>query len=284
MRVNVGDIELHVREEVSPGGHGRPIVLLHGGPGLDGSVWFPEISALVSDGFRILAVDQRANGRSDFGSESSWTLQQFAADVEALIRVLSLDNPIVFGWSFGSFVAQQHMADFGTAAAYVLMGTIASLDALSNIGERLAAFEPEHLREQVTASWEREPFCETQEEFAQLMSDQMPWQCGDPESPVVAKLQARANEPVYSPRILRHFSASGDYGFIDNRERFRTFNKPVLVLNGALDRTTPASSACELAEVLPLGEYAEIPNTGHMVLDEAPLAAITALRSFFVRV
>jgi hypothetical protein len=41
MRVNVGDIELHVREEVSPGGHGRPIVLLHEGRGLDGSVWFP---------------------------------------------------------------------------------------------------------------------------------------------------------------------------------------------------------------------------------------------------
>ena len=61
MRVDVGDIELHVREE----GAGRPLVLLHGGPGLDGSVFFPEIAELAAGGVRLLAVDHRANGRSD---------------------------------------------------------------------------------------------------------------------------------------------------------------------------------------------------------------------------
>ncbi len=273
--MNVGDIELHVREE----GIGRPIVLLHGGPGLDGSVWFPGISPLA-DSFRLLAVDHRANGRSDFGDDSRWTLAQMAADVEALITALQLVDPIIYGWSFGSFVAQQHMATYGTASAYILMGTIASLDELSNIGERLAAFVPEHLRAQVTQSWEREPTVETQEEFAQLMSDQMPWQCGDPEGSVVATLQSRVQEVVYSPRILRHFSSGGDYGFVDNRERFRSFAKPVLVLNGALDRTTPANSARELADLLPHGVYAEIANVGHMVLDEAPEASIGAIRKF----
>ena len=34
MRVSVGDIELYVHEQ----GEGRPLVALHGGPGLDGSV------------------------------------------------------------------------------------------------------------------------------------------------------------------------------------------------------------------------------------------------------
>ena len=33
MRVSVGDVELYVHEK----GEGRPIVALHGGPGLDGS-------------------------------------------------------------------------------------------------------------------------------------------------------------------------------------------------------------------------------------------------------
>ena len=63
VRVSVGDIELHVREE----GAGRPLVLLHGGPGLDGSVFFPQIAALAADGVRLLAIDHRANGRSDDG-------------------------------------------------------------------------------------------------------------------------------------------------------------------------------------------------------------------------
>ena len=37
MRVAVGDVELYVHDK----GEGRPIVALHGGPGLDGSTWFP---------------------------------------------------------------------------------------------------------------------------------------------------------------------------------------------------------------------------------------------------
>ena len=34
MRVSVGDLELYVHEK----GEGRPLIALHGGPGLDGSV------------------------------------------------------------------------------------------------------------------------------------------------------------------------------------------------------------------------------------------------------
>ena len=80
-----------------------------------------------------------------------------ADDVEALIRELALERPIVMGHSFGSFVAQHHMAEYGSAAGYVLMGTVDSVEELARIGERLAAFEPEHLREQVTRSWAERP-------------------------------------------------------------------------------------------------------------------------------
>jgi pimeloyl-ACP methyl ester carboxylesterase len=58
MRVDVGDIELYVHEK----GEGRPIVALHGGPGLDGSVWFPGLDAVVAAGYRVLALDQQAVG------------------------------------------------------------------------------------------------------------------------------------------------------------------------------------------------------------------------------
>ena len=86
MRVNVGDIELHVREK----GAGRPLIALHGGPGLDGSVWFPALDPLADEGWRILAVDHRANGLSDAGDPALWTVPQMADDVESLIRALEL--------------------------------------------------------------------------------------------------------------------------------------------------------------------------------------------------
>jgi proline iminopeptidase len=280
VRVNVGDIELHVREE----GSGRPLILLHGGPGLDGSVFFPAIAPLADDGVRLLAVDHRANGRSDAGDPVRWTVPQMADDVEALIAELALERPIVMGWSFGSFVAQHHMAEYGSAAGYVLMGTVDSLDALAGIGDRLAAFEPEHLREQVTQSWDREPTVQTAEEAEQLLRDQLPFHFADPEGELVRAAQESAGTIVHRPEVLRHFATGGDYGMVDNRARLSQCRLPVLVLSGESDRTTPAASAHLLAELMPEAEEVVIPGAAHMVLHEQREAALSALRSFLARV
>jgi pimeloyl-ACP methyl ester carboxylesterase len=280
VRVNVGDIELHVREE----GAGRPLVLLHGGPGLDGSVFFPQIAALAADGVRLLAVDHRANGRSDDGDPVLWTVPQMAADVEALIAALGLERPIVMGQSFGSFVAQHHMAEYGTAAGYVLMGTVDSLEELGRIEERLAAFEPEHLREQVTRSWADEATVETAEEAERLWRDQVPYHAAEPEGEIVRQMQENTGAIVFRPAVLRHFSSGGDYGLVDNRERLRQRNVPVLVLSGELDRTTPAASAHRLASLLADADEVVIPGAAHMLLQEQPEAALAALRAFLARV
>jgi pimeloyl-ACP methyl ester carboxylesterase len=280
VRVNVGDIELHVREE----GAGRPLVLLHGGPGIDGSVFFPEIGALAADGVRLLAVDHRANGRSDAGDPARWTVPQMADDVEALIRELGLARPIVMGHSFGSFVAQHHMAEHGTAAGYVLMGTVDSVDELARIGERLAAFEPEQLRDQVTRSWDDESTVQTVEQARQLFRDQLPFHAAEPEGALVRAMQEAAGEIAFRPEVLRHFASGGEYGLVDNRRRLGQRRLPVLVLSGELDRTTPAASAHRLAELLADADEVVIPGAAHMLLQEQPAAALAALRAFLARV
>jgi proline iminopeptidase len=279
MRVAIGDIELYVHEK----GEGRPLVALHGGPGLDGSVWFPGLDPLAKEGWRILAPDHRANGRSDAGEPSLWTVPQMADDVEALTRALGLIDPVVMGWSFGSFVAQSHMARHGSASAYVLMGTVAGPDALHEVFDRLATFEPAHLREQVTSSWEREPIVRTPEECKQLMDDQWPFQVADPEGPLVQWL-AENDQVVYRPEVLRHFSAGGEYGMNDLRPRLRSFERPVLVLSGAADRTTPAASAQELADAIATAEHVVIDGAAHMIPYEQPAAFLATLREFLARV
>lgn len=280
MRVSVGDVELYVREE----GAGRPLVLLHGGPGLDSSVFFPQIAALAADGVRLLAIDHRANGRSDDGDPDLWTVPRMAADVEAVISQLGLERPIVMGHSFGSFVAQHHMAEYGTAAGYVLMGTVDSVEELARIGERLAAFEPEHLREQVTRSWAEEATVATAEDAERLWRDQVPFHAADPEGEVVRQMQSNAGTIVFRPAVLRHFASGGDYGLVDNRERLRERHLPVLVLSGELDRTTPAASAHRLAQLLADADEVVIPGAAHMLLQEQPEAALAALRAFLARV
>ncbi len=279
MRVGVGDVELFVRDV----GEGRPLLALHGGPGLDGSVWFPGLEPLAEDGWRILAVDHRGNGRSDAGDPARWTVPQMADDVEELIRRLDLARPVVLGWSFGSFVAQAHMVRHGSADAYVLFGTVAEPSALDRVHAELARFQPEHLRAQVTASWEREATVQTVEECRQLWHDQIPFQVLDPEGPVVELLRAQ-DEIVFRPEVLRHFAASGSYGMEDWREELRSFGKPVLVVSGEGDRTTDPASAHELAELLPRGEEVVIAGAAHCFLHEQPEQTLAAVRAFLARV
>ena len=143
-----------------------------------------------------------------------------ADDVEALIGALALEDAVVMGWSFGSFVAQSHMARHGTAAAYVLMGTIAEPGALADVEHQLAIFEPESLRAQVAASWALEATVATPEQAKQLMADQYPFHVADPTGPLVAELVA-ADRVVYRPEVLRHFAAGGEYGMLDLREELR---------------------------------------------------------------
>lgn len=275
MRVDVGDIELYVHET----GEGRPLVALHGGPGLDGSVWFPALDPLVEDGYRVLAVDHRGNGRSDAGDPALWTVARMADDVEALVQGLRLANPVVMGWSFGTFVAQSHMARHGTGAAYVLMGTVAGPEALHGVHDRLAIFEPEHLRVQVTDSWDRESTVQTPEECKQLLADQMPFHVADPEGPLVRWL-VENDRVVYRPDVLRHFATGGEYGLVDHRDDLRAFSRPVLVLSGAHDRTTPPESAQELVDAIPTAEHVVIDGAAHMIPYEQPEAFLAAVRTF----
>jgi pimeloyl-ACP methyl ester carboxylesterase len=279
VRVPVGDVELYVHEL----GVGRPLLALHGGPGLDGSVWFPGLDPIAADGWRVLAPDLRANGRSTAGDPARWTVGQMADDVEALVQALGLEHPVVAGWSFGSFVAQSHMARHGSADAYVLMGTIAEPGALALVEEQLARFEPERLRDQVAASWALEATVETPEACRRLSADQVPFHVAEPEGPLVEQLVA-GDRVVYRPAVLRHFAAGGDYGMIDLREELRSFPKPVLVLSGAHDRTTSPESAHELAQLLPDCEELVLPHTAHMLPYEEPDAFLTALRGFLARV
>ncbi len=278
MRVSVGDIELYVHDK----GEGRPLVALHGGPGLDGSVWFPGLDPVVGAGYRVLALDHRANGRSDAGDPDRWTVPQMADDVEAVIDALALSDVVVMGWSFGSFVAQSHMVRHGSASAYVLMGTIADPSALANVEHELARFEPVELRDQVSASWAREVDVATAAEARQLLADQMPFHVADPTGPLVAELN-EADQVVYRPEVLRHFAAGGAYGMLDLRRELAAVSVPTLVLSGAHDRTTLASSAHELTRILPRCEEVVFARSAHMMLYEEPAAVTAALLDFLAR-
>ena len=89
---------------------------------------------------------------------------------------------------------------------------------LERVEENLQAFEPAELRDQVIASWAREPEVSTAEEFDRLMRDQFPFHFADPMDPRIDEYLDRTADTVYQPDVLRHFAASG-YGGIEVEDR-----------------------------------------------------------------
>jgi proline iminopeptidase len=80
------------------------LLLLHGGPGFDHTLYKSAFSAL-SDVAQIVYLDHRGNGRGSGDDSNTWNLTQWGDDVKAFCDVLGIEKPIVYGASFGGMVA-----------------------------------------------------------------------------------------------------------------------------------------------------------------------------------
>ncbi len=277
--VEIDDTRLFVEAR----GAGYPIIVLHGGPGLDHHEFADYLDPLTEGGFRLLLVDQRAQGRSDRAPEHTWTLERMAQDVIMLARALELPRHAVLGYSYGALVALQSAVDFpGATAQTVVSGGVPSMKYLDAVERNLAAFEPVELRQQVTDSWAREQFVQTQDEFAELMRDQFPFHFADPEDPRIADYIDRTKDTVYAPDVLRVFAAAG-YGGIEVEDRLGEVTAPMLVCSGRYDRTCIVEAGVAIANRVTNCELVVFENSGHMMFVEEQAAYLSAVREFLER-
>jgi len=276
--INIGDTCLFVVER----GQGYPLIVLHGGPGLDHHEFADYLDSLC-DQFRLILVDMRAQGQSETCPEETWTLEQMAKDVVSLASAMQLEKYAVLGHSYGAFVALQNAVDFpGAAAQTIVSGGVPSARFLSVVDKNLAEFEPESLRKQVADSWAREAEAQTQEDFASLMHDQMPFHFGNPLDPRIAEYEERTAETVYSPAVLQHFSKE-EYGGIELEDRLKNVTQPVLVCTGRLDRVCTVEAAEAISQGLPNAELVIFEHSGHMTFVEENERYLDIVRDFLTR-
>ena len=86
-------------------GRGKPLVLMHGGPGLDHVSLTPFRE--LADRHTIILYDHRCNGRST-GPVTSMTWENLTADADALREELGFERWAVLGHSFGGQVALEY--------------------------------------------------------------------------------------------------------------------------------------------------------------------------------
>ena len=74
--------------------------------GLDHTYLRPALDPLA-DRLQLVYYDHRGNGRSGRPRMDTLTMEQLADDANALARRLGFDRLLVFGASYGGFVAQE---------------------------------------------------------------------------------------------------------------------------------------------------------------------------------
>ena len=88
--VPVHDTHLFIVERGDP--DALPLLVLHGGPGLDHAMFGNHLDPLA-DRYRLVLIDGRGQGRSDRNSSpASWTLEQHASDVSAVAAAIALTS------------------------------------------------------------------------------------------------------------------------------------------------------------------------------------------------
>jgi proline iminopeptidase len=87
-------------------GAGPPCFVLHGGLGVDHTLYRRSLQPLTAR-LELVFVDHRGNGRSGRPPVETITIEQLADDASALAEALGFDRILVFGHSYGGFIAQE---------------------------------------------------------------------------------------------------------------------------------------------------------------------------------
>ena len=112
-RVKVGvenstDIEIYYEDH----GSGRPVVLIHGYP-LNGRSWERQQRELLAAGYRAINYDRRGFGLSSQPT-TGYDYDTFAADLNALLDHLALDEVDLVGFSMGTGEVTRYLGKYGS--------------------------------------------------------------------------------------------------------------------------------------------------------------------------
>lgn len=237
-------------------GSGDPVLVLHPGPGLDGSVFLPGVQRFSEAGHRVLLIDLPGNGRSPDGDRSEWTLQGYARAVQRLVETLGLSDWTLLGHSFGGYVALTHLIEFPGAASRLIASCT---DAAEEPPPGMASIpEPEGA---VLEAFEREATVASPEECHEIWLAQLPYFSPQPERTAAMLADVVFRPEVHHPR---------DWGELDALAALAKTQIPVLAIGAGNDPAFPFTLAERIAATAANGRALLLEDCGHFPFAEDP--------------
>nr|WP_209986797.1 alpha/beta hydrolase [Azospirillum picis] len=218
--------KLHVKD----GGHGRPVVLIHGWP-LTGDMFEYQGLALLEAGYRVVTYDRRGFGQSGHPA-SGYDYDTFADDLAAVLDALDLQGATLVGFSMGGGEIARYLTRHGA-------GRIAKVALVASVVPYLlkGADNPDGVDQSVfddmKAQIRKDRFA-----FLQSFAKQF-YGVGLVSSPVSSALL----DWTFVLALMASPKATIDcvdaFGKTDFRQDLRSFTVPTLVIHGTSDKTVP---------------------------------------------
>lgn len=303
--LNVGD-DHALYWETCGNPNGKPVVVLHGGPGSGCSTGMRRY--FNPDAYRIILFDQRGCGRSTPHASNlsvdlaTNTTQHLLADMEQLRQHLGVGRWMLYGTSWGSTLALAYAERHPQrVTAIVLVGvTTTRRSEIDWLYHGVAPLFPEQWSRfragvpaaerdgDLVAAYYRLLQHPDPAVCAQAAKDWCEWEAALVSVEADAKPEPRRLQPTFQmafARIVTHYfhhNAWLEDGIL-LREAGKLAGIPGIMIQGRLDLAGPLVTAWELNQVWPDGELVIVNNAGHSAADHGMSEAVIAATDHFAK-
>ena len=274
-------------------GEGRPLVIVHGGPGASHDYMVPYLLPLARH-HRLLFIDERGSGRSEkLEDPAGYTVEAMVEDLEAVRERLHLGSIDLLGHSYGGVLAQAYALKYQQHLDHlVLCSTFHSTSKMNEVFRTMLEKMSPELRarigrlEAAGLFGHGKPF-----EQRRYTEEYMVAAWGEGYFPYLYQRRPDANyDPVmggsmswdlYREMWGSHgeFVIDGNLTSVEYADRLPSLRVQTLITVGDNDECAPLLSH-EMHALIKGSQLAVFPKSGHMTFVDQPALFVSTVEEF----
>jgi proline iminopeptidase len=277
-------------------GRGKPLVIVHGGPGASHDYFLPYLTPLARH-YQLIFIDERGSGRSQTLEDvSAYTVENMVEDVEAVRQALGLGQVSLLGHSYGGVLAQAYALKYQkNLSALILASTFSSTKALNDVFAQIKEKMPPELRDRINRLESDGLYGHGRDyEKNRYTTEYMTAAWGDGYFPYLYRNRPDPNyDPIDNGKMSwalyremwgsqGEFIVDGNLKSVEYTDRLATIKVPTLLLAGDHDECDPSMSRVMQAKIAG-SKLVILPESGHMTFVDQPGLFEKAVEDFLGR-